>query len=451
MTPEEFLAKYSERRPLLVSRPHKRGHYDGVYSLEDIRGLVSRGAIAGDDLDVTLYSPDKKRWTLEKNLAVGPDDVWPRFDEGGCSVRILHPQIHSKPVWKLLANLAGSLGRVCGANAYLTPRGSQGFAPHYDDVEVFVMQLEGSKRWKVYKPLSDETTLPRYSSRDFDESEIGEPVLDVVLARGDLLYLPRGWIHQARTVPDETHSLHLTVSTSQKTSWFDFLAEALPRALEIAASESLDLRRGLPFNYFEYMGLANSVREGVDEEARARFASTARRLVLGPVLGSLPLDAAADHLCIEYFRSALPPALGKKERARTLGGEEAIAPDINSEVRLVKAKEGHVLARVVTQENLPDEVLLMHTMGNNRDVEKNPEDPGAVAFPLEDATAIEHILAMSAKGEWAPVAELPCATDEVRCDVASALFNEGILEVRPARKRKLEKGVQKIQKKKVLR
>ena len=27
-----------------------------------------------------------------------------------------------------------------GANAYLTPAGSQGFAPHYDDVDVFILQ-----------------------------------------------------------------------------------------------------------------------------------------------------------------------------------------------------------------------------------------------------------------------------------------------------------------------
>ena len=35
---------------------------------------------------------------------------------------------------------------------YLTPRKAQGFAPHYDDIEAFVMQIEGKKRWKVYSP-----------------------------------------------------------------------------------------------------------------------------------------------------------------------------------------------------------------------------------------------------------------------------------------------------------
>jgi lysine-specific demethylase/histidyl-hydroxylase NO66 len=30
---------------------------------------------------------------------------------------------------------------MVGANVYLTPPGTQGFAPHWDDVEVFMLQL----------------------------------------------------------------------------------------------------------------------------------------------------------------------------------------------------------------------------------------------------------------------------------------------------------------------
>ena len=36
--------------------------------------------------------------------------------------------------------------------SYLTPAGTQGFAPHSDDIEAFVLQLEGKKHWKLYSP-----------------------------------------------------------------------------------------------------------------------------------------------------------------------------------------------------------------------------------------------------------------------------------------------------------
>ena len=84
-------------------------------------------------------------------------------------------------------------------------------------------------------PLKGEV-LPRTSSRDFREDEIGKPVLDVVLGEGDLLYLPRGWIHQAVTTREDTHSLHLTVSCMQDWSWASMLEEVLPEAVKHACA-----------------------------------------------------------------------------------------------------------------------------------------------------------------------------------------------------------------------
>jgi len=69
-------------------------------------------------------------------------------------------------------------------------------------------------------------SLPRYSSRDFVDAEIGGSLLDVVLEPGDLLYLPRGTIHQAESLPDGS-SLHLTVSADHQRSWADLLEASL--------------------------------------------------------------------------------------------------------------------------------------------------------------------------------------------------------------------------------
>ncbi len=66
---------------------------------------------------------------------------------------------------------------------------------------MFILQIEGKKRWRLYEPRNKQEELPRFSSPNFDQSEIGEPCLDVVLEAGDLLYLPRGTIHQVSLFP----------------------------------------------------------------------------------------------------------------------------------------------------------------------------------------------------------------------------------------------------------
>jgi lysine-specific demethylase/histidyl-hydroxylase NO66 len=50
---------------------------------------------------------------------------------------------------------------------YLTPPNTQGFAPHYDDIEAFILQLEGKKHWRLYSPRTDSEVLARFSSGKF--------------------------------------------------------------------------------------------------------------------------------------------------------------------------------------------------------------------------------------------------------------------------------------------
>jgi lysine-specific demethylase/histidyl-hydroxylase NO66 len=110
---------------------------------------------------------------------------------------------------------------------------------------------------------------------------MGEELMNVVLGPGDVLYLPRGWIHQAETVSrpknvpklpgginDDDHSLHLTVSAMQNWCWADFLELLMPEALEGAAmsDKSTSLREGLPRNFLSYMGTMHQV---MDESAES--------------------------------------------------------------------------------------------------------------------------------------------------------------------------------------
>ena len=56
----------------------------------------------------------------------------------------------------------------------------QGLAPHHDDVDIFVCQTEGSKRWRLYNPRKD-FALPAQPSGDLPEDTLGDPIMDVTL------------------------------------------------------------------------------------------------------------------------------------------------------------------------------------------------------------------------------------------------------------------------------
>jgi lysine-specific demethylase/histidyl-hydroxylase NO66 len=148
--------------------------------------------------------------------------------------------------WPALVDFARELGAALAqplqVNAYLTPAGSQGFATHYDTHDVFVLQVDGRKHWRIHPPvLPDPLERQPWGGRADEVSAVaeGRPVLDVVLEPGDALYLPRGWLHSAQA--QESSSLHLTVGIRALTRY------ALVEELLVLAAEDPRLRAGLPF------------------------------------------------------------------------------------------------------------------------------------------------------------------------------------------------------------
>jgi hypothetical protein len=130
--------------------------------------------------------------------------------------------VHWHPLAVFCRHLEDALGHGVQANAYWTPRGSQGFAVHHDTHDVLVLQVAGEKRWLLYDPLLELTLKHQRWSAGLGEP--GEPSNDLTLRAGDTLYLPRGWLHQAET--SATDSLHLTIGITAYT-WLDAVRAAL--------------------------------------------------------------------------------------------------------------------------------------------------------------------------------------------------------------------------------
>lgn len=173
-------------------------------------------------------------------------------------------QVQHPPLAEFCRELEAELGHPAQANAYYTPASAQGFAVHHDTHDVFCLQVEGEKRWLVYPPVLE---LPLKQQKYVPAmGEPGEPVMDVTLRAGDMLYLPRGWLHQAMT--SDVPSLHLTVGISVAT-WRDAMREALDEA----AREEVELRRGVALDGEAPEGLLEALAARLTPEA----VSTRRR------------------------------------------------------------------------------------------------------------------------------------------------------------------------------
>jgi hypothetical protein len=149
-------------------------------------------------------------------------------------------------IWPPLIDFARALGtelrQPLQINAYLTPAGNQGFATHYDTHDVFVLQIDGTKRWRVHEPVLAQPLERQAWGGRADEvgaTAQGPAALDVVLAPGDVLYLPRGWLHSAEA--QDGRSLHVTIGVRALTRY------ALVEELLAMAVEDQRLRATLPF------------------------------------------------------------------------------------------------------------------------------------------------------------------------------------------------------------
>jgi hypothetical protein len=117
-------------------------------------------------------------------------------------------------------------------NLYAGWQTSRGFDLHFDDHDVFILQVAGRKRWKVYGMTEPH---PLAQNRGSIAKPEDKPLWEETLQDGDLLYLPRGWWHLAEPLAEPT--LHLTVGVHNRTGLdlLRFLTESMGRSAAFRA------------------------------------------------------------------------------------------------------------------------------------------------------------------------------------------------------------------------
>ena len=243
---EQFADEYWGRAPLL-SPAHD--DFSDLFSPAAVDELVGRRGLRtpfirlaheGDVLAPGRFTASGG-FGAEVSDQVSSDKVLAEFAAGAT---IVLQGLHRMwpPLVDFTRQLVDELGRPAQVNAYVTPPSSQGFSPHYDTHDVFVLQVSGEKRWVIHAPvhrdpLKDQVWTDHRAA--VAAAGEGEPVIDRVLRPGDALYLPRGWIHSATALGDT--SIHLTVGMAAYTR-----ADVVDTLLGLVG-DSPALRASLPF------------------------------------------------------------------------------------------------------------------------------------------------------------------------------------------------------------
>ena len=301
-TRAEFFAEHWERRPLLVARADA-AYFDDLPGLDAVDDLITATATAGgldEDGRLVKTAPDgnlsERRFQLTSAGVVDIQDIYRAYADG-YSVVVNRLHCRSARLASLSRRLEVDFHCPIGVNMYLSPAGSQGFRPHVDTHDVFILQLHGTKEWHVASPVK---ALPLASSKSTRLGSLGEH--DTFhLGPGDTLYVPRGFPHEAVTAVSS--SLHLTVSINVF-RWIDLLAEMLG----MLAEEHVNLRRALaptlldgPVDPVDLERVAALVAEGLRdprlaEDAKNRLA--ARLLAAGKSATSAHFASIDQHMTL---------------------------------------------------------------------------------------------------------------------------------------------------------
>ena len=212
-----FFAEYEGKRPLHLKGAADKFHH--VMSWAELNRLLAQA---------TIWSKDSLQLVLDREPVPAATYCLPAAGRDGGQV--LRPD--PAKVKQLLAqgatlvandidHLSTGLtafakamedalkGKVQG-NLYLSSKRRQGFGAHFDTHDVYAVHVEGTKTWHVYENRApDPIAHPRFKrfGAEYHEQAKGGLLMDVKMEPGDLLYLPRGWYHDA--LADEGGCIHV--------------------------------------------------------------------------------------------------------------------------------------------------------------------------------------------------------------------------------------------------
>ena len=220
ITAREFLRDYWQKKPLLIRQ-----------AIPDFQSPIDADELAGLALEEEVESrlvleKGERPWELRRGpfaedaFSTLPEREWTLLvqavDQFVPEVAELLEQFRFLPSWRIDDVMI----------SFAAPGGSVG--PHFDNYDVFLLQAQGKRNWKIGQMCSAESPLLQHADlrilAEFEESA------EWVLEPGDMLYLPPRLAHFGIAEDDcMTYSVGFRAPSAAEvlTHFTDFLAQYL--------------------------------------------------------------------------------------------------------------------------------------------------------------------------------------------------------------------------------
>ncbi len=220
ITAREFLRDYWQKKPLLIRQ-----------AIPDFESPIDADELAGLALEEEVESRlviehGERPWELRRGpfaedaFSTLPEREWTLLvqavDQFVPEVAELLEQFRFLPSWRIDDVMI----------SFAAPGGSVG--PHFDNYDVFLLQAQGKRNWKIGQMCSSESPLLTHADlrilAEFEESA------EWVLEPGDMLYLPPRLAHFGIAEDDcMTYSVGFRAPSAAEvlTHFTDFLAQYL--------------------------------------------------------------------------------------------------------------------------------------------------------------------------------------------------------------------------------
>lgn len=356
---EMFLREHWERRHFLVRRQRPE-YFDELMTLARFDALLTTTSVTSSQVRVVR---DGRVVALDQivptgwRARAGALEALLEHYRGGASIVVQGLDERDRALQRLCQALATELSASLQVNVYLTPAGARGLGEHYDTHDVFVVQVEGAKRWRVRPgPIA----LPCEHQPPCGALAASEPIDEFVLRRGDVLYVPRGLVHEV--IAEDGPSLHLTIGVHPLT-W----AHLIRAAVDDLFARDARFREGLPPGFTRapatreraaarldelLVALGEGLDRGVMLEDAAEAVLRARPPTLdGHLLDLRDLDAITlDTRLRRRDRSAWQVHRdGERVRLRLFSRQIEMPGWLEDELRFMGAVDGFTLAEMPTE------------------------------------------------------------------------------------------------------